>query len=215
MTHSNLPRRKILTGAGATVVLMLAACSQTPPPAPPAPPAPLATAPAAEAPPAPPAPQPPAQVEEPAAVRPTHHHVHHHAAAAGVTTAADEGPPPTAAPARVPMTVCTTCGVIAAITPVKTEGKGTALGAVAGGLAGLIVGNQIGGGRGRTVAKVAGAAGGAVLGNQVEKKVRATTRYEIRVRLDNGTDTTVTQDAEPQLAVGAAVRIADGSVVAR
>jgi outer membrane lipoprotein SlyB len=124
-------------------------------------------------------------------------------------------PEPTAAPARQPITVCTACGVITAITPVKTEGKGTAIGVVAGGLAGLIVGNQIGGGKGKTIAKVAGAAGGALIGNKIEKKVRAETTYEIKLRLEDGTETTVTQDAEPKLAVGDAVRIVDGSVVAR
>ena len=111
--------------------------------------------------------------------------------------------------------VCTTCGVITAITAVKSDGKGTALGAVAGGLAGLVIGNQIGGGSGRTIAKIAGAAGGAFLGNEAEKKARAQTSYEIRVRLDDGTETTVTEATAPRLAVGAAVRIVDGNVVAR
>jgi outer membrane lipoprotein SlyB len=105
--------------------------------------------------------------------------------------------------------------VIESITPVKEEGKGTALGAVAGGLAGLVVGNQVGGGNGKTIAKIAGAAGGAYLGNKVEKKVRGTTHYDIKVRLDNGTETTISQDNEPTLAVGASVQIVSGTVVAK
>jgi outer membrane lipoprotein SlyB len=113
------------------------------------------------------------------------------------------------------MTVCSNCGVIESITPVKEEGKGTAIGVVAGGLAGLAIGNQIGGGNGKTIAKIAGAAGGALLGNKIEKKVRATTHYEIRVRLDNGTETTVSQENEPTLAIGAAVQVVDGVVVAK
>jgi outer membrane lipoprotein SlyB len=113
------------------------------------------------------------------------------------------------------MKVCSDCGVITAITPVKEEGKGTGLGAVAGGLAGLVVGNQIGAGSGKTIAKVAGAAGGALLGNKLEKKVRAETHYEITVRYDNGAETTVRQEHEPTLAVGAAVRVVDGTVIAK
>jgi outer membrane lipoprotein SlyB len=113
------------------------------------------------------------------------------------------------------MTVCSSCGVIESITTVKDEGKGTAIGVVAGGLAGLVVGNQIGGGNGRTIAKIAGAAGGALLGNKIEKRVRATTHYDIKVRLDNGTLSTVSQENEPTLAVGAAVQVVDGTVVAR
>jgi len=85
------------------------------------------------------------------------------------------------------MSVCSDCGVIVSIT--------------------------IGGGNGKTVAKIAGAAGGAVLGNKIEKKVRAAMHYDIRVRFDNGTETTVSQDQEPKLAVGAAVRVVDGTVI--
>jgi outer membrane lipoprotein SlyB len=105
--------------------------------------------------------------------------------------------------------------VITGIREVKTEGKGTGVGAVAGGVAGVIIGNQIGGGSGKTLAKIAGAAGGAYIGNKVEKKVRATTTYEVSVNLDNGTTSVVTLEHEPTVGVGAAVRIADGDVIAR
>jgi outer membrane lipoprotein SlyB len=135
-----------------------------------------------------------------------------HAAAAPAVAAAPEATRP---PARAPIVVCTTCGVITAIAAVKNDGKGTGLGAVAGGVAGIVIGNQIGGGAGKTIAKIAGAAGGAFLGNKVEKKARAQTAYEIRVRLDDGSETTVTEATEPKLAVGAAVKIVDGNVVAR
>ncbi len=113
------------------------------------------------------------------------------------------------------MSVCNACGVIMSITPVKVEGQGSGVGAVAGGLAGIIIGNQIGGGNGKTIAKIAGAAGGAVLGNKIEKKVHAATHYDVTVRLDNGVETTVSQDQEPLLKVGDAVRVVDGTVVAR
>ena len=113
------------------------------------------------------------------------------------------------------MSVCSDCGVIASITLVKVEGKGTGVGAVAGGLAGVIIGNQIGGGNGKTIAKIAGAAGGAVLGNKIEKKVRGATHYDVTVRLDSGVQTTVSQEQEPLLKVGDAVRVVDGMVVAR
>ncbi len=86
---------------------------------------------------------------------------------------------------------------------------------LAGGVAGLAVGNQIGDGNGKTIAKIAGALGGAYLGNKIEKKVRAVTHYEIKVRYDNGAEASVTQDNEPTLAVGAAVQVVNGVVVAR
>ena len=138
-----------------------------------------------------------------------------HKTPSATTPATSSAPEATAVPPRKPMTVCSDCGVITAITPVKVEGKGTAIGVVAGGIAGIAVGNQIGGGNGKTIAKIAGAAGGALLGNKIEKKIRAETHYEVKVRFDNGTETTVTQDNEPTLAVGASVQVVNGTVVAR
>jgi outer membrane lipoprotein SlyB len=152
----------------------------------------------------------PAKGPAPSAPNETGARVQHHDAAAAT---AQVIPPPSAAPARTPMRVCSDCGVIVSIKPVKVEGKGSGVGAVAGGLAGLIIGNQIGGGSGKTIAKIAGAAGGAVLGNKIEKKARAASHYDITVRFDNGTEATVSQDQEPRLAIGAAVRVVDGAVI--
>ena len=84
---------------------------------------------------------------------------------------------------------------------------------MAGGVAGIVIGNQIGAGSGKTIAKIAGAAGGAFLGNKAEKKMRAETHYQVRVHFDNGGETTVTQTTQPALGVGAAVRVVDGAVI--
>ena len=224
MKYSTLPRYQALPyiGAVCALAIVMAGCSQSPPAiiasapeAAPAAAAPPAAPVAAEAPaavePAAPAPKPAARKST--AAKPSQYHAA--ASSPGKITANNTYPEPTAAPARQPITVCTSCGVITAITPVKTEGKGTAIGVVAGGLAGLIVGNQIGGGNGKTIAKVAGAAGGAYVGNKIEKKVRAETSYELKIKLDDGSETTVTQEQEPKLAVGDAVRIVDGAVVAK
>jgi len=204
---------KALLAVGAGVAFALAGCSEAPPPAAttPAPVAAPLVAPAPEAVVAPVAETVPTETPKPVvhktATRPTHH-------TAAATTAA-AAPEATRAPAREPIVVCTTCGVITAITAVQSDGKGTAIGVVAGGLAGLVVGNQVGGGDGKTIAKIIGAAGGAYLGNKLEKKVRAQTSYEVKVRLDDGTETTVTEATPPELAVGAAVKVVDGNVVAR
>ncbi len=189
----------------ATVFAALAACNQAPPPPAADAAPPPAAAPAVET----PAPA-PAPAVVPAEPRKIVHKTHTSPASSSGSTGSSMPAPP-----RTPITVCSNCGVIESITAVKEEGKGTALGAVAGGLAGLVVGNQIGGGNGKTIAKIAGAAGGAYLGNKVEKKVRGTTHYDIKVRLDNGTESTVSQDNEPTLAVGAAVQIVSGTVVAK
>ncbi len=212
MGNSKLLLCKALLVVSAGIAVTLAGCSEAPPPATsaPAPAAQPMVAPAPEAVVAPVTTPAPAETPKPTVRKAASKPVHETAAAPAAAV-----PQATRAPAREPIVVCTTCGVITAITAVKEDGKGTAIGVVAGGLAGLVVGNQIGGGDGKTIAKIAGAAGGAYLGNKLEKKVRAQTSYEIRVRLDDGTETTVKESAEPKLAVGAAVKIVDGNVVAR
>jgi outer membrane lipoprotein SlyB len=116
--------------------------------------------------------------------------------------------------------VCTDCGIVTAVREVKTPGQAQGLGAVAGGVLGGVIGNQIGNGRGRDAARVVGILGGAVAGHQIEKQARRNVRYEIDVRMDDGTLRTVTQPQAPALQPGQPVhldgdglRLADGSAV--
>jgi outer membrane lipoprotein SlyB len=85
-------------------------------------------------------------------------------------------------------------------------------GAIVGGLVGGLLGNQVGGGNGKTAATVVGALGGAYVGNNVEqnRNAAAPDMYRIRIRLDNGDSTAVTQDSVYELRVGDRVRVADG-----
>lgn len=110
-------------------------------------------------------------------------------------------------------TACTNCGVVESIRFVERRGSGTGLGAVAGGLAGAIVGNQIGAGNGRTAMTVLGGVGGAYAGNEIERNSRRTGSYEVRVRLDGGGLRTVYESASPPVAVGDKVRLLNGTVV--
>jgi outer membrane lipoprotein SlyB len=85
------------------------------------------------------------------------------------------------------------------------------LGAVIGGLAGGILGHQVGGGNGNTLATVAGALGGAYAGNAIQDS-NARDRYRITVRLDNGTRLESTEVGEGELRVGDRVRIVNNRV---
>lgn len=107
---------------------------------------------------------------------------------------------------------CVDCGVIEAINLVEVKGEGSYLGKIAGGLAGIVVGNQIGDGNTRTVARVAGAAGGAYAGNEIEKRMKTTKHYEVVVRLENGGTQTITYAAQPPFAVGAKVKVDNGTL---
>lgn len=87
------------------------------------------------------------------------------------------------APARP---VCGNCGWVESVQQVQQAGHPVGVGAVAGGVLGAVVGNQVGGGNGRTIATVLGAVGGGLAGNEVEKKMKKTTHYEVRVRMEDG-----------------------------
>jgi outer membrane lipoprotein SlyB len=106
---------------------------------------------------------------------------------------------------QVAAAVCRECGVVEAINAVKVQGKTNGVGAVAGGVGGALVGNQIAGGRDRTLGGVAGAIGGGLLGNAIEKHERATTVFDVNVRMDDGSLRTVRESTAP--AVGEKVRV--------
>lgn len=123
---------------------------------------------------------------------------------------------PSSAPkARAGAAACVGCGTVESINLVETPAKSTGVGAVAGGLTGALLGNQIGRGDGRTVMTIAGGAGGAYLGNKIEQNTHRTSSYKIVVRLDNGGLRTVYQAAAPSVAVGSPVQIVGNAVVAR
>ncbi|MGH8858131.1 MAG: glycine zipper 2TM domain-containing protein, partial [Polaromonas sp.] len=81
--------------------------------------------------------------------------------------------------------------------------------AVLGGVAGAVVGHQIGGGRGRDAATVIGAVGGAVAGHAIEKGQSTTVRetYRVSVQLDNGVFRAYDVPSYGELRIGDRVRI--------
>lgn len=109
-----------------------------------------------------------------------------------------------------PAPICANCGVIESVRAVQQKGQGSGVGAVAGGVIGGLVGNQMGKGDGKTAMTVLGAIGGGLAGNEVEKHQKASTVYEVRVRMDDGSTRTLTQSAQP--AVGARVEV-DGKTL--
>ena len=121
-----------------------------------------------------------------------------------VVVAKPAASPKPAAP-RMAAAACPTCGVIEAVQAVKRKGEGTGLGAVAGGVAGAVLGHQVGKGHGRDAMTVIGAVGGGVAGHEIEKQARATTVYEVRVRMEDGTVRTLERSTAPP--VGQRVRM--------
>jgi outer membrane lipoprotein SlyB len=121
-----------------------------------------------------------------------------------------------AAPAsarRTAARICANCGVVDAINVVEVKGKGNYIGMIAGGVAGALLGSQVGSGRGTTVAEVAGAAGGALAGNEIQGRVQTTKHYEVVVRLDGGGTQTISYTTQPTLRVGDKVKVENGALI--
>lgn len=110
---------------------------------------------------------------------------------------------------------CADCGQVVGVTTGTKEGKGGPIGIIGGGVAGALLGHQVGGGTGKDVATLAGAAGGAYAGHKVEEKMRSTKFWSVRVRLDSGGERTFEFDHDPGIASGDLVKVSGGSVTRR
>lgn len=107
-------------------------------------------------------------------------------------------------------------GRVIGVELVRTQQPGQASGAgvVIGGIAGGVLGRQIGGGSGRDLATIAGVAGGALAGNAIEKNAQTATRdsYRVSVQVDNGTNRAYDMASAGDLRVGDRVRIENGQL---
>jgi len=139
---------------------------------------------------------------------------------------ADEKPAPKVAPARthavpskpstperVAAAPCTNCGVVESVVAVKQKGEASGVGAVGGAVVGGLLGSAVGKGDGKKVATVLGAVGGGVAGNEIEKNHKATTAYQVTVRMQDGTARTITQSTAPT--VGQKVTLEGSQLKAR
>jgi outer membrane lipoprotein SlyB len=109
---------------------------------------------------------------------------------------------------------CGECGIVESIRAVETQGQGSLLGAAGGAIVGGLLGSQLGHGRGRAVTTVAGAGAGAYAGNEIEKHMTRSVRYQVRVRMENGTARTFYRATPPELGVGQKVRITEKGLAA-
>ncbi len=174
-------------------------------------------------------PQVPVPVPAPApAVKKAHVATHKPVQISDATAAATVPPPPPAfslpvpvpvaapvAPLAVaPKPVCLDCGTVENFRQVEVKGDGSPLGVVAGGATGALIGHQFGRGAGKDLMTIAGAVGGAFAGHEIEKNVRKKTRYEISVRMEDGSLRTLSQDAAPAWRIGDHVRVVNNQLIA-
>lgn len=108
--------------------------------------------------------------------------------------------------------VCAECGTVTAIKVVEKDGEGSATGMIAGGVAGALLGNQVGGGSGKAIATVAGAAGGAYAGKAIEGKMNKVKEWHVTVKYETGKSGTVTLKEDPHLRKGDKVKRGNGQL---
>ncbi len=91
-----------------------------------------------------------------------------------------------------------------------------AAGTIIGGIAGAVIGHQIGGGSGKDLATVAGAVGGAVAGNAIQRNAnggaRTTDVYRVSVQVDNGAYRAYDLNNPGDIRAGDRVRIENGQI---
>lgn len=114
-------------------------------------------------------------------------------------------------PASAP--VCYDCGTVTSVETVQVQGDTNGVGAVGGAVVGGVVGHQFGNGKGKTAMTALGAIGGALAGNQVEKTQRRSTRYDVSVRMEDGSSRTVSYTTIPPFSSGDRVRVNGDSLV--
>ena len=110
---------------------------------------------------------------------------------------------------------CTDCGKVIDVSVGEKKGEGGALGVIGGGVAGALLGRQVGGGTGKDLATIAGAAGGAYAGHKIEEKMKTSKVWIVKVRLDTGNERSFEFDHDPGFAAGNLVKLSGGSIVRR
>jgi outer membrane lipoprotein SlyB len=107
-------------------------------------------------------------------------------------------------------------GRVANVEVIRTQepARSGAGGAIIGGIAGAVLGHQIGGGTGRDLATIAGGVGGAVAGNAIQKNANSQVHdvYRVSVQVDNGAYRAYDMASPGDLRPGDRVRIENGQL---
>ena len=116
------------------------------------------------------------------------------------------------APAAPAKPRCVDCGTVLDVKMVEVKGEGSGLGAVAGGVAGGVLGHEVVDGKNQGIATLAGAAAGAFAGHQIEKHAKTKKRWDVAVRMQDGSTRTVAYAQAPAWKAGDKVRVAGATL---
>lgn len=110
---------------------------------------------------------------------------------------------------------CPGCGRVTAVSVTEKAGEGSALGLIAGGAAGAILGHQVGSGTGQDLATVAGALGGAYAGKKIEEKAKTHKVWQVSVQYQDGSKGSFEFAQDPGFQVGDAVSKSGDTLIRR
>ena len=92
------------------------------------------------------------------------------------------------------------------VTTTDKAGEGSAVGVIAGGATGALLGRQIGSGTGKDIATIAGALGGALAGKKIEEKVKTHKVWVVSVQYADGSTRSFEFEQDPGYKTGDAVK---------
>jgi outer membrane lipoprotein SlyB len=107
---------------------------------------------------------------------------------------------------------CLDCGKVTNVTVREQRGESNALGMLAGGAAGALLGNQVGSGSGKKVATVAGAIGGAYAGKKVQENMNGGKVWSVEVQYDSGERRSFDFNQDPGVQRGDRIKNAGQSI---
>jgi outer membrane lipoprotein SlyB len=107
---------------------------------------------------------------------------------------------------------CADCGVVVDVKEVVVKGESSGIGAVAGGVGGAVIGHEVMSGKNQGLATIAGGVVGAVAGNEIEKHAKTHKRYDVAVRMEDGSTKTVAYAEPPTWRSGDRVKVAGATL---
>lgn len=122
--------------------------------------------------------------------------------------------PAVAAPAvSTVAATCTECARVTSISMIDKPGEANTAGMLAGGLAGAVLGRQVGGGFGKDLSTLAGAAGGAYAGKKIQENMNKGKSWQVAVTYTDGRTGQFEFGQDPGFSVGDAVKQVGNSLV--
>ncbi len=109
--------------------------------------------------------------------------------------------------------LCADCAKVLAVSVTEKQGEGGALGIIAGGATGALLGRQVGGGSGKDLATIAGAVGGAYAGKKIEEKMKTHKVWSVSVQYADGRKGSFDFEQDPGLKAGDPVKNSGNTIV--